>query len=331
VRIDAPSGARAWRVLYRSTSVRGRPTTVSGLVVAPARRPPPGGFPVVSWAHGTTGWGDTCAPSRAARFGNLPLPPLWTEGYVVGATDYEGLGTPGEHPYLVGASEGRGVLDAARAARSITGAHAGRRVVVFGHSQGGQAALFAGQLAGSYAPDLDVRGVVAAAPASELPTALTRIHPESLNGLIVAAVRAWSYVYPGVDLRRVLTPVARRGLAALGESCAIGGTLLYARPPASIFRRGWNRDAPWPALLRRNSPGNSPTRAPILLVQGSADNVVPASLTRALHRRLCALGDRVRLDVYPRATHDDILGRAADGVERWIRARFAGAPARSDC
>jgi len=59
--------------------------------------------------------------------------------------------------------------------------------------------------------------------------------------------------------------------------------------------------------------------------------VIPASLTRGLHRRLCALGDRVRLDVYPRATHADILGRSAYDVVRWIRERFAGAPARSDC
>jgi pimeloyl-ACP methyl ester carboxylesterase len=223
------------------------------------------------------------------------------------------------------------VLDAARAARAIRGARAGRRVVVFGHSQGGHAALFAGQLARSYAPALDVRGVVASAPASELSVALTSMHPQTLNGVIVAAIRAWSYVYRGLDLSRVFTPIARRGLSTLGRACVTAGTLLYDRPLAAVFRRGWERAAPWPELLRRNSPGHAPTKTPILLVQGSADGVIPASLTTALHRRLCAIGDRVRLALYPGATHGDVLARSAGDVARWLRARLAGAPAATDC
>ena len=93
----------------------------------------------------------------------------WSKaGYVVAATDYEGLGTPGVHPYLVGESEGRGVLDAARAAKALAATDAGDQVLVFGHSQGGQAALFAGELAASYAPELTVLGVAAAAPAADV-------------------------------------------------------------------------------------------------------------------------------------------------------------------
>jgi alpha-beta hydrolase superfamily lysophospholipase len=330
-RIDAPAGAHAWRVLYRSVSVRGRPTRVSGLVVAPARRAPRGGWPVVSWAHPTVGWGDQCAPSRVARFGNLPLPPLWEQGFVVAATDYEGLGTPGEHPYLVGVSEGRGVLDAARAARRIPAAHAGRRVILYGHSQGGHAVLFAGQLAPRYAPELDVRGVIASAPASELATAVRLRRPPEYNVELVAALRAWSYVYRGIDLHRVLTHTARRGLIAVGRSCAVGGSLLYDRTLSSIVKRGWYRERPWPALLRRNSPGYARTRAPILLVQGTADTDVPPTLTRALRRRLCARHNHVVLLQYDGATHLTLPARSAADVLSWAKSRLRGDMARGDC
>ena len=159
--IGAPAGARAWRILYHSRALDGRDVAESGLVVAPTGPAPAGGRPVMSWAHGTSGLADTCAPSRAADAASaVPyVADLLARGYVVAAADYEGLGTPGPHPYLVGPSEGRSVLDAARAARHVDGAGAGRTVVVAGHSQGGQAAVFAGELARRYAPDLDVRGV----------------------------------------------------------------------------------------------------------------------------------------------------------------------------
>jgi hypothetical protein len=147
--ITAPSGAKAWKVLYHSRSVAGDDIAVSGVVVVPNGAAPRDGRPVVTWAHGTEGLGDDCAPSKDADAAStLPfVKQLVDAGYVVAATDYEGLGTPGVHPYLVGESEGRSVLDAARAARLLKGAGAGERVLVAGHSQGGQAALFAGELA----------------------------------------------------------------------------------------------------------------------------------------------------------------------------------------
>jgi len=153
-RIAAPDGAKAWRVLYHSRTVAGRDIAVSGIIVAPNGKPPRGGRPIVSWAHGTTGIADVCAPSKLPTIASaLPyIDELMDAGYVVAATDYEGLGTPGVHPYLVGDSEGRGVLDAARAARRVDGTGAGRELLVFGHSQGGHAALFAGELRESYAP-----------------------------------------------------------------------------------------------------------------------------------------------------------------------------------
>jgi hypothetical protein len=99
---------------------------VSGSVAVPTGKPPKGGWPVITWAHGTTGVADVCAPSR--DFAGTPNPTgetyingdlsAWlAAGYAVLRTDYQGLGTPGKHPYLIGKAEGRGVLDIVQAAR----------------------------------------------------------------------------------------------------------------------------------------------------------------------------------------------------------------------
>src|SRR4051794_39260851 len=163
-------------VLYRSTGVDGRPIAVSGTVSLPKGKAPKGGWPVITWAHGTTGIADQCAPSRdtASNPDHLlnayvyPELNAWLKaGYAVVRTDYEGLGTPGVHPYLNGRSEGRSVLDSVRAARKLTPSLS-RRYVIAGHSQGGQAALFAARLAPSYATGLTLRGTLAYAPVSHL-------------------------------------------------------------------------------------------------------------------------------------------------------------------
>src|SRR5690606_4921315 len=111
---------------------------------------------------GTTGIADECAPSRSPRASEgLLFGPATERGYLVALSDYEGLGTPGRHPYLVGESEGRSVLDAAKAAAQLPGADAGPDLAIMGYSQGGHGALWAGQLAGSRAPDHELLGTVA--------------------------------------------------------------------------------------------------------------------------------------------------------------------------
>src|SRR3984957_4711473 len=165
-----PAGALAYRVLYRSTGLNGEPIAVSGVIVIPPGPPPPGGRPIVAWAHPTSGVVPHCAPSLAIFvFQQMAgSRPLVERGAIIAATDYPGLGTPGPHPYLVGVSEGRAVLDSVRAARTMPGVGGGRTFAVWGHSQGAQAALFTGLLAAEYAPELRLVGVAAAAPATEL-------------------------------------------------------------------------------------------------------------------------------------------------------------------
>ena len=171
---DALKGAsKDQLLLYRSTSVGGKKIAVSGSLALPKGKAPRGGWPVITYAHGTTGAADACAPTRGYDANDLvsyayPLLRRWLKaGYAVVRTDYEGLGTPGVHPYLVGESEGRSVLDAVRAARALE-PRLSKRFVIAGHSQGGHAALFAASLAKKWVPDLQLRGTVAFAPASHL-------------------------------------------------------------------------------------------------------------------------------------------------------------------
>jgi hypothetical protein len=167
-----------WLVMYRSEDVRGNPIATSGIIALPKSPPPRGGHPVVSWAHGTVGVADSCAPSRdrpassAHPMNAYPqalLNHFLRQGWAVAMTDYEGLGTTDRtHPYLLGESEAHGVLDIVRAARHMFGRRISKRVAVVGHSHGGQAALIAGHHAAAWTPELRLAGVAAIAPANHV-------------------------------------------------------------------------------------------------------------------------------------------------------------------
>jgi len=333
--MTAPSGAKAWKVLYHSRAVDGRDIAVSGIVVAPTGAAPKGGRPLVTWAHGTAGLGDQCAPSKAADATSTLayVKQLVDAGYVVAATDYEGLGTPGVHPYLVGESEGRSVLDAARAARSLSSAGASDRVLVAGHSQGGQAALFAGELASSYAPELDVLGVAAAAPAADV----EHILPLAANvngaaGYLAMGVEGFHAAYPDADPAAVLSPDAEAKAEAAATQCGsevldafqgISGAAVLAHDPLSI--------PSIETLLHQNSAGNRPAGAPLLVVQGSADTTIPKVLTDSFTAKACAAGDTVDYRVYEGATHGTVIVAAQDDLIGWLKDRVAGKPAPTTC
>src|SRR6056297_2305428 len=194
-----PETARAWRILYVSTDPDGRSRSASGVVVA--RRDVESG-PVVAWAHGTTGIANGCAPSlKTEPFAYVPAFEQAVEaGWIWVAPDYPGLGTPGPHRYLDGPAEARAVLDAVRAARRIEGLSLEPETVVWGHSQGGHAALWTGISAASYAPDVALSGVAAVAPATDLPNLVAGVHDAFMGRLLSALlIEAYARIYPDVD------------------------------------------------------------------------------------------------------------------------------------
>lgn len=278
--MGAPANADAYRILYRSTGLDGAPIAVSGVAVVPTGDAPPSGRPVVAWAHPTSGVVPRCAPSLALSVfrGMQGLPEMLARGYVVVATDYPGLGTRGPHPYLVGISEGRAVLDSVRALRAVPAASPSRRFAVWGHSQGGQAALFAGILAADYAPELQPIGIAAAAPATDLET-LMRDDFASAGGRNLLATTLWSWTRVfDAPIAQVVQPVAMPTVDALADECIESLYDLLRRehtgePLVSAFLSVPDITAvePWQSLMRQNIPGTLPPELPVFLAQGEAD------------------------------------------------------------
>jgi len=336
----AAAGAAAHRVMYRSTSPDGKPIAVSGVIVIPAGTPPPGGWPIVAWAHPTTGIVPRCAPSLAIFiFQQIAgSRPLLERGFAIAATDYPGLGTPGPHPYLVGDSEARAVIDSVRAARTFPGMDKATRYAVWGHSQGGQAALFSGMISQAYAPELQLLGVAAAAPATDLATLMTDdLDTTGGRNLTAMTVWSWSRVY-GAPADSVVAPAAMPTVDRLATECIESLFDIVLRghtsaPLAKEFLTVANPAAiePWKSLLARNTPGTLAAQIPVFLAQGTSDGLVRPQVTASYMQRLCQAGSRVRMLIMPGVSHG-LAGRdAADDAVNWIADRFAGRPAPNDC
>ena len=259
-------------------------------------------------------------------------------GYIVAATDYPGLGTPGPHPYLVGASEARAVLDSVRAARTIPDAGASGQLAVWGHSQGGQAALFTGAIAKSYAPELKLMGVAAAAPASEL---ITLIDEDlgSIGGKNIAAMTLWSWarVY-GAPIQDVVVPAAMPTIDLLAQECIesifdLEQRRITGRPLEQNFLSVGSPTEvePWRSLLARNSAGTLPPEIPVFLAQGTADAIIRSQVTNDYMKRLCSAGSKVQLLELPGVGHGLAAHDSASAAVDWIDGRFNADPSPNDC
>ena len=333
-----PDAATAYRILYRSEGLNGEPIAVSGVVIVPAERPTMTGGPIIAWAHPTTGLVPACAPSLARVFFESiqGLNEMLRQGYVVVATDYPGLGTSGPHPYLVGLSEGRAVLDSVRAARSMTGS--GSAFAVWGHSQGGHAALYAGILAADYAPELKLVGVAAAAPATDLGELLADDRGTT-GGRNVTAMTLWSWsqIYQA-PLANVVTPQGMSATAALaGECIERYFDVIARRGPSKALARSFLKVEnisvvePWRSLLLTNSPGTLPAALPLFLAQGTEDTLVLPAVTQSYMQKLCNAGNAVQWYPVEGVGHLFVARDSASAAVEWIGARFAGAPAPNDC
>jgi pimeloyl-ACP methyl ester carboxylesterase len=330
----AIAGAQAWKVLYHSKAIDGSDIAVSGVVVAPTDAAPAGGRPVISWAHGTHGIADQCAPSRTGDMvSRLPaIGKLVAQGYVVAATDYEGLGTPGRHPYLVGASEARGVLDIAKAAQQIRDTGASDKTFVWGQSQGGQAALFAGEIAPTYAPDLDLLGVISGAPVTDaaamFPAAATI--PDTL-GFAVMGMLGLQAAYPQAKVADVLTPKGL-SLTKLADQKCYGAVLsAFKQPVAQIIATNPSDVAPFPELFASDTAGTVATAAPMLVYQGLSDDVVFKVFTDQYVQKACALGNTLEYKTFSGKDHYQENDAAETDVLEWMQARLAGLPAPTTC
>lgn len=335
-----PWGSTAYRVLYRSTNPKGEPIAVSGVIVVPQQPGARSGRDIVAWAHPTSGVARRCAPSlRPTVLQRIKgLSEMIERGYIVTATDYPGLGTAGVHPYMVGESEGRAVLDSVRAARALSRANAGARYAIWGHSQGGHAALFAGEMARRYLPDLQLTGVATAAPATEIGTLMRAdLNEQSGEVLTSFALWSWSQIY-GVPLEPVLQdrvrPVFNRIVGECNETLREDLGLWMSEQPferEGFLKADITAIEPWRALIARNTPGQALAGAPLFIAQGEADTTVRPEITRDFAARLCARRTPLRLVWMPGVDHANAAAQSAGAAVAWIAARFKGEPAPDDC
>jgi pimeloyl-ACP methyl ester carboxylesterase len=337
-----PPGADVRRILYTTTDAQGGPAVASGLVIAP-RTPPSGPRPVVAWNHGTTGIARPCAPSLLEHGATADAIPAVEDavarGWVVVATDYSGQGAEGSFPYLIGEGEARSSLDAVRAAHELTDLDLSDRTAVWGHSQGGHAALWTAALAPSYAPGLDIVGTVAISPAAE-PIGLARRLLASPSSALLSVAVAWvlipySETYDDVAFDDHVALPARPLVREISQRCTSQPSLIVsALSGAGIagtrpLYRGDLTGGAVGARLEQNAT-LGPFGAPLLLAWGSADEVIPADLQHDYVARLCAAGVPLEQVEYPGETHLGVVQPGSpllDPLVAWTAARFAGAPA----
>ncbi len=339
--LDPVEGGRVWQVLYRSESLTGDPIAVSGWIAVPDGPAPDEGRPVLAWAHGTKGVADICAPTQAQTPDDeIPyLEDFLARGFVVTASDYEGLGTPGLHPYTVGESEAHAVLDSARAAQRFVADGVGDDVILFGHSQGGHAVIFANEFAEDYAPELEVQGVASSG------SGVFAIEDDIIGFLIdspfrgvlviVAASHEAAYGSEEAPLSRFLTDQGIEEAEAVLETGCWDDVIDHFEPfePEEIFVA----DAPLPTasgvdLTQENAAGSRVGSAPLLMVHGAQDEIIPPAGIAPWAESVCEIGQVVWLEWYPgghRVVYDE--PDAQPFVLDWIDARLAGEEPPSSC
>lgn len=342
-----PAGGTVRRILYSTTDALGVRAVSSALVILPTD-PPPGPRPVVSWNWGTTGVARGCAPSlmeaTATRWAIPAVSEALSRGWVVVASDYTGRGAAGRFPYLIGEGEARSSIDAIRAAGKLEGVRLSRDVVVWGHSQGGHAALWTDPVAAQYAPELRIRGTAALAPVDD-PLAMARELARRDAGAELSILVSWvlvpyAAVYPDVNVEDYVVTSGRAIVREMTQRCLSEPGLFVS----AVTSLGVSADRPlYPAVLTGEALGRrleqnraeGPWRAPLLIGWSQQDEVIPPELPGRFVRTACEAGAEVRWVEFARGDHRSLIVPSSAFLRtlmRWSEARLTGtgAPA-SDC
>lgn len=331
-----PSAGRNEVITYASQDGNGDPVVVSGAVSIPRTPAPEGGYPVISWAHGTTGVADACAPSADFAGGpahgylsgvNASLDDWVAKGYAVVSTDYQGLGTPGIHPYVNGDTETNAVVDIVRAARAMDPA-VGSTWFVIGHSQGGQAALFTAAQGGERAPELHLGGAVAIAPGNGLdqtPQYFRSGVPgieaaEAFLPLILLGAQAAD---PAIDPSTLLTERAQPLLTVARTGCIDDIRKVPPVPAGQVFRPDADL-GPLTEYLARQEPSRVHVQVPTLVAQSSGDLVVSKPSTDLMVKTLQDNGNELTYRTYEGADHRGTIGASQKDAQDFVAGILAG-------
>ncbi len=329
-----PPGTTTVRILYHSVDGAGRGVVTSGVVLIPAGKAPAGGWPVIAWAHGTSGVARACAPAlmKDVYYGNEGLSEMLRAGYAIVATDYHGLGTEGAHQYVDLDAQARDVIYSVPAAQRAVPS-LGARWVVDGHSQGGATAWRVAALESSI-DDPHYLGAVSVSGSASMRDLIEHVDRSQGGQFYLTYIAFGIHArYPKFEPADMLTPRALAGYrAATTKGCWYIGYFLYSKGPhASMLRPGWQKN-PWVRrFLGQAREGAKRLSKPILVRAGEADRTVPFAGERRVAARACRVGSVVEFKAYPGLDHDPTMVKSVPDQLHWIADRFAGKAPASNC
>ncbi|MBO3142163.1 lipase family protein [Dermatophilus congolensis] len=332
------------RVMYTTKDRQGHSIAATGLVIVPkARWVGPGKKrPLIVHAPGTQGTGDRCAASRQfqkfSQYEILFMKDLLLRGYAIAVPDYQGLGTPGTHTYMVRGAQAHAVLDMARAARSmeLPGIDSSTPIGLNGYSQGGGAVAAAAELAPEYAPELDIKGVAAGAVPANLAAVAEKIDggPYAAFGLYSALGLFSSY---HLDPKKYVNDKGIDLLKKAEDHCTLELKTFKNLDTAKYTQTGkkltsFFDTAPLKDVIEDNRIGRRTPKAPVLITHARGDDVIPYAVGKQLAKDWCSRGGDVQFRTHLDGMHALGAFPHAAAAQLWFEGRFAGkANQRSNC
>jgi hypothetical protein len=338
-----PGTGQGYRLTYVSRDGFGHEARTTGEVLLPAGSAPAGGWPVISWAHGTSGLADDCAPSRvgpAEKARDFSYLATWMQqGYAIVGTDYAGLGTPGLPAYLNGASEAHNIVDMVTAARAFTNGrlpaamHLANKYVIIGQSQGGGAAIYAARYATALGgPQLSYRGAVGTGTPANVEKVLLPLGPKTppvaltpgITSYIAYIFASLRHFHPELGIDGILTPEGAKYLAMAEQLCVdafdaqLDGVNVgdwFTRPVATL--PGFPQ-----TLSDYMAMPTSGFDTPFFMANGLTDTDVPFAIVAPYVAELKANGEPVEFHTYPTDHNGTMAASLPDSVP-FVRARMS--------
>lgn len=337
--LGLPVPVRAEQVLYRSTTINGAPTAVSGIMLAPLTPWPSGPRPLVGYAVGAHGMGDQCAPSYLLRVGVEnevnPIGQALLRNWAVVLTDYPGVGTPGLPPTAIGKAAGYALLDAVRAGLRLGefDVTADSPAALWGYSQGGQATAFAAELQPRYAPELRLVGAAAGGVPADVTAVVKRVDGTLWFAVALLGLAGHRIAYPDLPFDSLLNSAGKKAFAEMEQGCSIELATKFAfhRIDEYTVKPGAISDPALVARFAENRPGQATPGIPMFLYHAKYDQIIPPALGSDLKAAYCARGVVLQFKTIPVSEHLVGLVTGAVPSVAWLADRFAGKPAPTSC
>lgn len=321
-------GIKVVRFLYYSRQVSGKLVPASGVILTPYGRPPEGGWPVVVWAHGTSGVGRRRAPSLMKDiYYSWASPLAWTMlGYAVVAPDYAGLGTSVPHEYLAGPAQAQDVIHAVPAARKAV-KELGVRWLAIGHSQGGLAVMTVAEMQGEL-KDPNYLGAVAIAPPGDFEPIAEHVHGTANRGLLTLLAYGMKSIYSDFNYSDFLTQEALELMPTIEDAGLLESLAAIAEkvPAGKVLKPDWKNNTHFQKIRKLSMLGERPVFRSVLLIHGEAEELIPTNTMEALYERMKAQKSQVEFLRYESLAHDPLVFGSFRDQLRWVQDRFAGRP-----